>query len=150
MKKGSVCFLIDDDFDDQEIFSLALEKVDSSFTFISANSGSEALQMLGNRQLSVPDFIFLDLNMPRMNGKECLKEIKKFEHLKDIPVVIYSTSSMRNDIAETSSLGAADFITKPFNMVDLVDALTRFFDKKSKTNRITIVKDKTSSNDKEV
>lgn len=141
MKKERVCFLIDDDFDDQEIFSLALEQVDPSFTFVAAASGSEALVMLADKKLSVPDYIFLDLNMPRMNGKECLKEIKKFDHLRHIPVVIYSTSSMKNDIVETSVLGAADFIIKPFNMSDLIDELNRFFKKKLPDYRRTIVKD---------
>jgi CheY-like chemotaxis protein len=128
MKKGNVCFLIDDDSDDQEIFSLALEKIDPTFTCIAANSGFEALQKLSDKTISVPDYIFLDLNMPRMNGKECLKEIRKFDHLKKVPVVIYSTSSMKYDIAETTKLGATAFIVKPFSMADLIDELNRFFE----------------------
>ena len=141
MKKGDICFLIDDDFDDQEIFSLALEKVDPTLTCITANSGLEALQKLADERLSIPDYIFLDLNMPRMNGKECLTEIRKYDRLKNIPVVIYSTSSMKNEIAETVKLGATDFIVKPYSMTDLIDELNRFFQKRLKNPGQTIAKD---------
>jgi CheY-like chemotaxis protein len=141
MKKGCICFLIDDDCDDQEIFSLALEKVAPAYTFMSANSGFEALKKLSDENIPVPDYIFLDLNMPRMNGKECLKEIKKLDHLIHIPVIIYSTSSMKNDIAEALKLGASGFITKPFCMADLIDELSRFFEMQLQNQERTIAKD---------
>lgn len=127
--KDNICLLIDDDMDDQEIFALALEEVDDSYACVTASSAQDALEKLRDKRNPVPDYIFLDLNMPRMNGKECLTEIKKFEHLRHIPVVIYSTSSMKHDILETKKLGAFDFITKPFNMNDLVKVLHEFFDR---------------------
>jgi CheY-like chemotaxis protein len=127
MKKRGVCLLIDDDLDDQEIFTLALERVNNELTCIHATSGMEAIQRLNDEALPVPDYIFLDLNMPKMNGKECLKEIKTFQHLNHIPVVIYSTSSLKHDVSETKSLGACDFITKPFSMNELIEVLDNFF-----------------------
>jgi DNA-binding response OmpR family regulator len=127
MNKEKICFLIDDDLDDQEIFALALQEVDENFKCLTANSGYEALQKLSFANSVVPDYIFLDLNMPRMNGKECLIEIKKFEKLNKIPVIIYSTSSSQNDIIDAQRLGASNFITKPFSIAELTDKLLDFF-----------------------
>lgn len=113
MQAKIICFLIDDDEDDQEIFSLALNAIDKDIQCITAKDGIEALNVLETDQRLTPDFIFLDLNMLRMNGRECLKEIKKIPHLREIPVIIYSTSSAQKDITETILLGAADYIVKP-------------------------------------
>jgi CheY-like chemotaxis protein len=121
-----ICFLIDDDIDDQEIFALALKQVGMHFTCLTASNGYEALEKLNTEQVS-PDYIFLDLNMPRMNGKECLSEIRKIKHLNHIPLVIYSTSSSRSDIRDTRVLGATDFITKPFSVSELKEILVAFF-----------------------
>lgn len=128
MRTDNLCLLIDDDLDDQEIFALALQQVNPDLNFMTATSAHEALAKLALPSPR-PSYIFLDLNMPRMNGKECLREIKKMPHLKDIPVVIYSTSSLRNDVVETLRLGASEFITKPFSMPELVAVLRSFFEK---------------------
>jgi CheY-like chemotaxis protein len=123
---NKICFLIDDDTDDQEIFSLALKEVSEDYTCEVSSDGYEALHhLIHARQL--PDYIFLDLNMPRMNGKECLAELKKVDRLRQIPVVIYSTSSFQHDINETRALGAAAFITKPFSVDELTRTLHHFF-----------------------
>jgi DNA-binding response OmpR family regulator len=122
------CFLIDDDLDDQEIFALALKQISDKFECNFASNGYEAvLKLKGENPL--PDFIFLDLNMPRMNGKECLKELRKMGHLDGVPIIIYSTSSSASDIRETQELGAAAFITKPFSLVELAEKLEAFFQK---------------------
>jgi CheY-like chemotaxis protein len=110
---SKTCLLIDDDRDDQEIFTLALEKFDPEFRCVIANNGYEALKYLNTKSNPLPHYIFLDLNMPLMNGKECLIEIKKHPSLNHIPVIIYTTSSLQDDIVQTRKLGAADFITKP-------------------------------------
>jgi CheY-like chemotaxis protein len=113
MQEKIICFLIDDDDDDQEIFSLALNIIDENISFVTANDGLEALNKLQIEGAFTPHFIFLDLNMVRMSGRECLREIKKIPHLKNIPVIIYSTSSEQKDITETMLLGATDYIVKP-------------------------------------
>ncbi|PSL27500.1 response regulator [Chitinophaga ginsengisoli] len=113
MQEKIICFLIDDDHDDQEIFSLALNAIDEEIDCITANDGVDAINRLRRDRGFTPDFIFLDLNMLRMSGRECLKEIKKIPHLNDIPVIIYSTSSEQKDITETMLLGASDYIVKP-------------------------------------
>jgi DNA-binding response OmpR family regulator len=119
MHENITCFLIDDDDDDQEIFTLALSNIDQSISCITANDGIEALQKLHQENNFTPDFIFLDLNMVRMNGLECLVEIKKIQRLQNTPIIIYSTSSEQKDISATQLLGAADYIVKPPSMTQL-------------------------------
>ena len=104
--------LVDDDTDDQYVFKEALHTVDPSVTVDTAMDGIEAVEKLSGID-SLPQLIFLDLNMPRMNGKGFLKEISSSDTLSKIPVIVYSTSSNPTDIAETKALGATDFITKP-------------------------------------
>ena len=127
MPLNITCFLIDDDVDDQDIFILALEEVDPSIRCYTASDGVEALRKLNGEKDFRPDFIFLDLNMPRLNGRQCLEEIRKIDFLDAIPVVIYSTSSGQRDKTETKQLGAADYIVKPNTVSALADVLARFF-----------------------
>ncbi|MEP6514446.1 MAG: response regulator [Parafilimonas sp.] len=105
--------IVDDDADDCEFFCEAVSEIDASVKCITIHSGEDALQKLRTGIKQLPDFIFLDLNMPRMNGRQCLIELKKDTRLKNIPVIIYSTSSAQKDIDETRQLGAAYFLTKP-------------------------------------
>ena len=111
--------LIDDDQDDHEIFSAAVEKISGAFTYSARSSAIEALEQLTSDLLK-PDLIFLDLNMPVMNGQEFLIAVKKSEKLKNIPVIIFSTTSNRATIQLTKELGAFDFITKPDKFDSLV------------------------------
>lgn len=124
MEKNRIFFIVDDDIDDQELFVEAVNEVDQSIKCITSSNCEEALEQLRNSNKGeLPDVIFLDLNMPRLNGKQCLVELKKEIHLQNIPVVIYSTSSEKKDIEETSRLGAAYFLTKPNKFEELCQAL---------------------------
>jgi len=118
-----IFFIADDDQDDREIFIEALHGIDKYCKCITAFDGQEALLKLANGMTYLPDFIFLDLNMPRMNGKQCLVEIKKNKKLREIPVIIYSTSIDKKDIQETMELGAAFFLQKPNRFDELSRAL---------------------------
>ena len=71
-----------------------------------------------------PLLVVTDVDMPRLNGKQCLVELKKEAHLRDIPVIIYSTSSEKRDIDETARLGAAHFLTKPNKFEELCKAIS--------------------------
>jgi CheY-like chemotaxis protein len=122
------CLLVDDDGDDKEIFCLALAQADPSMKCSIASDGLEALAMLNSASF-IPDYIFLDLNMPLMNGKECLREIRKADRLRDVPVIIFSTSQLQKDIMETKTLGASSFITKPPSVAKLAQALAELFTK---------------------
>lgn len=123
MMKQRSFLLVDDDPDDTFLFSEVLHDVDPSIGFHTAANGQEALDMLKN-STSLPDLIFLDLNMPRMGGVECLSMLKSDEALKNIPVIIYTTSSQSKDIEVTIQKGAVCFITKPSNMKELTEILS--------------------------
>lgn len=117
-----VILLVDDDMDDQELFGEAMSIVDSSATCHFASDGEEGLRMLENGGLQC-DLIFLDLNMPKMNGKQFLAEIKKSIAHRDIPVVIFTTSLREKDGIETAAMGAAHFLTKPSSFGELCKQL---------------------------
>ncbi len=119
--------MIDDDADDHEIFELALQQVDTSITCDFAHDGVSALSQLTSGEIAKPDYIFLDLNMPRMSGRQVLQELKKFEELKDIPVVVCSTSSESVFANEAKELGAIAYIVKPSSLRELVKNLKEFF-----------------------
>ena len=125
-KVRKTCLLVDDDEDDKEIFSLALTEADASIECFIASDGIEALAMLNDTNF-IPDYIFLDLNMPLMSGKECLMEIRKQPRLRDTPVIIFSTSAAQKDILDTRALGASSFITKPPLISTLVQKLMEVF-----------------------
>ncbi len=116
--------LVDDDVDDTSIFKEVLEEVNPSIDFVSAGDGHEALHILKAQNSILPDVIFLDLNMPRMDGKECLSVLKKDAQLRHIPVIMYTTSSQSKDIEETMQKGAICFITKPTNLRELKSILS--------------------------
>ena len=123
VKKKSEFFLIDDDLDDQELFVMALQEVDKNFSCTVANSGIEALQKLKEDTSFVPDYIFLDVNMPKMNGIQCLAEIRKLPHLRDVQVIMFSTSSDKKIVQASRELGATDFQVKPAGLGLLIEKL---------------------------
>ena len=84
--------LADDDKDDRFFFEKALEELVRATQLKTVSDGASLMDFLGKNTKELPEVLFLDLNMPRKNGAECLKEIKADKHLKKIPVVIYSTS----------------------------------------------------------
>jgi CheY-like chemotaxis protein len=106
--------MIDDDMEDQDFFREALRAVDPSIKCMQCASGKLALSILLSDYQ--PDYIFVDLNMPVMSGFEFLMEIKTHEHLRNIPIVVYTTSSDDHDREKTLQLGASSFITKPTSM----------------------------------
>ncbi len=105
-------FLVDDDEDDQLFFTDALKEIDSGIQCSVAKNGKEAIKIL--KELNeLPDVIFLDLNMPFMNGFECLKVLKTEIKLSIIPIVIFTTSNDPRDVQLTHRLGAEVFLSKP-------------------------------------
>lgn len=127
MKHKLSCLLIDDDRDDQEIFKLALQDVNEEVFCLTADDGIKGLQMLQPETNFTPTYIFLDLNMPRMTGRDCLNAIKSDPLLADIPVVIYSTSSDPKDMRDTKELGAAGYVVKQYSIASLKEILRRYF-----------------------
>jgi DNA-binding response OmpR family regulator len=115
--------IVDDDSEDRELFREAIAEIDPAIQCYSAQDGRDALFHM-NRGMALPDYIFLDINMPIMNGRECLIEIKKHAALQQIPVIMYSTTSDTKEIKGFYSLGAHDFLIKPHNFKKLVEALS--------------------------
>ena len=113
MKSNMSFFIVDDDVDDRNLFIEAVKEVDATIECITANNGEQALPLLADPGTSLPDFIFLDLRMPRIDGKKCLIELKKNEKLKHIPVVIFTTSRDVEESKELKEIGAFHFISKP-------------------------------------
>lgn len=118
MNKTTTFFLIDDDADDTSLFEEVLSEITPAVGFHSAMYAAEALEQLKEAQ-TAPDVIFLDLNMPRMSGKEFLAHVKNDPNLQYIPIIMYTTSSLSKDIEETLMSGAVGFITKPTNTKEL-------------------------------
>lgn len=124
MDDSKIFLIVDDDLDDIVFFEEAVTESFGSSLCLSAHNGEEALELLETRRARLPDIIFLDLNMPKMDGKTCLKKIKRHEVFQKIPVVIYTTSSSTKNREETRALGAAYFITKPTSYTELKKAVT--------------------------
>lgn len=109
-----IIFLADDDADDRDFFTDALMEVSHQTELTTSKDGIELMSNLDKvAEPPPPHVIFLDLNMPRKNGYECLKEIRETPKLKNIPVVIFSTTANDNAIDTTYSLGANCYIQKP-------------------------------------
>ena len=138
MNNVKIILIVDDDEDDRSLFIDAVKKIDASIKCVSACDGEEALKYLRAETSAIPDIIFLDLNMPRFNGKECLVAIKKIPHLQNIPVIIYSTTSRPEDVKETLSLGAAQFLTKPTYFENICKEVSSIFSKEWHKNMLLI------------
>ncbi|MDP5202314.1 response regulator [Flavobacterium sp. DG2-3] len=117
-----IILLADDDRDDTEMFCEALADIDENIICHCAENGDKALKMLKNED-KIPGVVFLDLNMPILNGWECLKELKADERYKEIPVIMISTSSHKNDMDTAANLGAVCYFVKPNNFNDLKQVL---------------------------
>lgn len=119
-----VILIVDDDNEDCELFYEAINEIDPSIKCWTARDGRQAINFLMKELVLPPDFIFLDINMPVMNGRDTLAEIKRNTRLRDIPVIMYSTTSDTKEIQGYYKLGAYDFLIKPNNFNKLVEALT--------------------------
>ncbi len=111
--------LADDDDDDRLFFKDAIEKVKIKTVVHMVNDGVELMDYLNDSETRLPNLIFLDLNMPRKSGMECLKEIRMNKKLDDISIAIYSTSGSEKDIEETFIMGANIYIKKPNDFEEL-------------------------------
>ncbi len=125
-----VILMADDDEDDILLTQKALQKGKLLNTLYSVRDGEELLDYLLHRgdytdasQAPRPGIILLDLNMPKKDGREALKEIKSHEDLQDIPIVVFSTSKAEEDIYRSYKLGVNSFITKPVTFDSLIEVM---------------------------
>jgi CheY-like chemotaxis protein len=112
--------LADDDADDCLFFKDAVTAFIPSENFRAVHDGEQLMQVLKNETTKLPDVLFLDLNMPRKNGFECLVEIKQHQKLKTLPVVIFSTSNSTDNMEILFKTGADVYIRKPQDFNQLV------------------------------
>ncbi|MFN7099000.1 MAG: response regulator [Flavobacterium sp.] len=119
----NIC-LADDDEDDRLFFTDAFEELKMKTNVMTFNDGVELMDYLNHGDSILPNVLFLDLNMPKKNGVECLLEIKQNEKLNDIAIAIYSTSSSEEHIEETFVNGANIYIKKPSDFDDLKKILS--------------------------
>jgi DNA-binding response OmpR family regulator len=125
MTPAKLIMIIDDDPDDRDLFGEALSEVDDSFALISAKDGEHAMEIINAPTFEAPMFIFLDLNMPKMNGWVCLSQFQKIKKLKASRVIMYSTSQTEEDMKRALDSGASYFLTKPSRFSDLVAAISK-------------------------
>ncbi len=129
----------EDDEDDQQLVEEAFSKYSSNVKMIILNNGVETLNYLNNLQPvdSKPCLIILDINMPKMNGKEALKRIRETSRFADVPVILFTTSSQTidRDFAREYNAG---FITKPVDAAQMKYIADTFLEKCSNETKKTI------------
>lgn len=111
MAKYKSIFIADDDEDDLSFFANAVKETCPTVDLTTAEDGEDLLKKLETSPL--PDVILLDLNMPFVNGKECLKVLRQNPHYNKVPILIYSTSNAKTDIEYCMQNGANYYIVKP-------------------------------------
>lgn len=125
ISKEKLCILIDDDDDDQLIFSSTVRKHFPLYDLKAFSSFEEAKPLLMSAHDSI-DAVFIDLNMPRLNGKEGLELLRSDPNYEEKKLIIYSTSNNPDDVNECLKVGATAFITKPSRINTLVEELSNY------------------------
>ena len=123
LKKSKTYLIVDDDIDDQQFLVEALVENNPDCRCITASNGQEAITNLVESLVPLPDVIFLDLNMPILNGKQFLVLIKQIYSFQHIPVIIYSTTSSKQEMQEMNKLGAYYFLIKTHSFKALREEL---------------------------
>jgi two-component system, response regulator len=130
--KGVTILLADDDDDDRSLICDAFTDIGVHNAIRTFKDGNELTEFLDQKQVTVGGvntyIILLDLNMPMKNGREVLKELKADPHLRNIPVIILSTSKADSDVKNSYDLGANSFLTKPAGYQKLLSTLRIFSD----------------------
>jgi CheY-like chemotaxis protein len=123
MRNNKPILLVEDDQVDVMTVTRALKEINVTNPLEVASNGEEALEYLQNGNNNKPCIILLDLNMPKMNGIEFLKEIKADDHLLKIPVVVLTTSQDEQDRMDTFTTGIAGYMIKPVDYVQFVETI---------------------------
>ena len=126
--KGKYILYADDDPEDKENIYEGLKDINSDVEMVFVNHGLDALQFLQsmNPNESFPCLILLDINMPVLNGLETLEIVKQSQGLRDIPVIMFSTSSDDKFVRKSLELGAVDYVTKPITFDSLKEITAQF------------------------
>ena len=134
LNRAITCFLIDDDKDEYDIFCIAINRLNRVINCEYAPDAKHALSRIDTDLHFHPDLIFIDINMPCMNGVECLSEIKKVRRLREVPVYMYSTSSIESIVDECKKLGAMEYIVKPVSIIEIGSVLSDIINRLEMSN----------------
>lgn len=119
--------LADDDEDDRDLFQEALDELPDATLLTKVKDGVELMQWLAKQKPGLPDLLFLDLNMPRKNGYQCLAEIKQDPDLRSLPVIVLSTGINDKEMDELYAIGAWHYIQKPDSYGHLTKIIEQVF-----------------------
>ncbi|MCW3126745.1 MAG: response regulator [Bacteroidetes bacterium] len=118
-----VILLVDDDQESFALFKHVLNLVPGNFDLRTVRDGQAALNYLGDKNNPTPDYVFLDLNMPRMGGLECLTGIRSIRRLRDLPVIVWTMGIRENDLQDAKGMKASAFMVKPSDFDDFYQDL---------------------------
>jgi CheY-like chemotaxis protein len=121
MSKSKRLVYIDDDEDDILVLAEILLQIDDTIECLAAIGAQEGLALLD--KIGVPQYIFLDINMPRINGKQCLQRLRADRRYDDVPVIMLSTSTSDSEIKECMTLGATAFLVKATDLKNFTERL---------------------------
>lgn len=127
MSKSLNILLIEDDTIEVMKFNRVIKTLGLNHKIIEANNGEEALSILKDKEI-IPDVIFLDLNMPKINGIEFLQILKADDYLRYIPAVILTTSNNHKDVLECYKIGIAGYVLKPLKYDDYVERVRKMLE----------------------
>lgn len=114
---------VDDDSDDRDMLCMALDKIDHEIECVQVRSSEEAIDLLRNSEIA-PDFIFMDINMPRMNGYECVREIHQYPNLKHTTIVMFSSTFNPRDQVDFGVLGLK-YLMKTSSLTSLAASIEK-------------------------
>jgi CheY-like chemotaxis protein len=120
------CLFIDNDSFNQAIFLEALSDVSPHTICLTASDGTDAMHILKKENI-IPSYIIIELDLPKMGGLEFLKIIKQDPHLRDIPVIVHSTSPQPHLIIQLKELGATAIYYRPYDYYGVTNMLTLYF-----------------------
>lgn len=124
----SYLLIAEDDEDDRFLATEAFKKSGSIIPLRFVNDGEELIVLLESevkKSNELPYLILLDLNMPKKDGRECLLEIKQNPLLRKIPIIVFTTSNLPEDIAKTYDLGVNSYINKPVDFKELINIFSQ-------------------------
>jgi len=119
---------VDDDPDDREMFCRAIKRIDADIACIQIESGEDAVEILSKGEVS-PEYIFMDINMPRMNGYECMNEIRQYSNLKDTTIIMYSSTFNPRDQEYFGVLGL-QYLLKTSSLTILAESVRKLIQPK--------------------
>lgn len=119
---GDLILLVEDNEDDIELTKRAFSRVNLKNDVVVVKDGEQALAFLASRDQALPEIVLLDLKLPKIDGLEVLREIRRNERTRMLPVIVLTSSAEQRDIVESYRLGANSYVRKPVDFAEFVEA----------------------------